>query len=374
MLKACFYLTLCLSLALTTQAALASDCPASKLREILQKELRSEERVPVQLAGKGEESVDFPRRGSPYDPYWTGLSRRTSTIGPAPAGLKFNPLAEIQIQKTKLEEISPIVTEPNEIRLANEIELSFPNSSCGLECTSIAGEGNSSVAYFYDPEVPDKVMKDATKRKAWIEENARYVIKTRKPGRGVAVMKAHMEREITTFQMLDQLTRSATLRGRPFIRPARFVSDSAAHGRGILIQEAIHGQSAADISEAIEVLVYRRGFSSGTQVKKAIKTLRDAKVIQRNVIGARERAMMSEMREKLDAVEEFYRSVHRDFIKTTSDLGMPQHTNWTRGKFPDPNAPPGPYAILAKPVGLDLKQGLNLNWDPATQEFVIVDW
>jgi hypothetical protein len=153
----------------------------------------------------------------------------------------------------------------------------------------------------------------------------------------------------------DRLAQSARFRdGRPLVRLERWTSNTEELSRGIVRQRPIRGPSAGDLESATNLVEYLSSLPSLPAEKAELlrtsqQTLRDAGLT------------VAEARERIGALEQFYRKTHN----TALEFQYENHLSGVGNSARDQGG---------RNVGLDYNHGQNVHWDPATHQFVMIDW
>jgi hypothetical protein len=244
--------------------------------------------------------------------------------------------------------------------------LKLPEDRIGGYVT-YAGAGGFSSAYFVHPEVPAEVIAKWSDeafflgdpslvdslRSEWAAEHATEVVKVRKRGkRNAEAMASAILRDIAVEEIAVRLTETATLKGEPLVRVARWRSSQDEILKGVIRQEVVRGPRVYELEAAAHAILTRKARTNtgtGRELESARQLLADAGLTAESAM------------ERISALEEFYRRSHQGVLAYAARNELPGFMNRNGSG-------------AAEVIGLDYNHGQNVAWSPAERKFVIFDW
>jgi hypothetical protein len=164
-------------------------------------------------------------------------------------------------------------------------------------------------------------------------------------------MARWFSRDTAVEGVARQLAPEAKYNGESFIRVAKNLGSAEDRAVGAVWQEYVEGHSAFKIKNAADVVQGRR-VVPGMSQSKAQQILREAELTA------------AEADSKINALENFYASVHNDVIQFEQNNGLT--VLWNRRNTG--------IEFDVRHAGLDYGHGGNVKWSPTEKKFVIFDW
>jgi hypothetical protein len=239
--------------------------------------------------------------------------------------------------------------------------------------TTEAGRGTTARVYYIHDPIPDNealkklfpdegklkslypaLTLDEQRRTLWVSNNAKKVIKLKNPKPwGTTTQRAatNAKRDIAYSDLLEVMAKkfeyfpngNSKDKGIPIVKAIKYQSDPDALGRGVMIQEAVHGESAHDISNRI-----RRAMIGD---KAEIAYLKDVLKFDN----------LEDAKKRINVLENFYRVTHKDAY----NFGIENRIITINGRT---------YSGETVNTAFDYNFGTNVIWDPKEKIFKVIDY
>lgn len=301
--------------------------------------------------------------GNPRDPIYTGPNRiisgrKKGRLAPANIpgyGFKFSEEVAPKLKSVSLGSV-PLKLK-KEIRL--NLVLKHKSLPAGLTIpknVTLIQDGNGFTVYFVHPQIPNELEGVFhEKRLRWAKEHATHVIKLMKPDLDGSPFDwvPFLEFDLSVKPLLDHLASRATYQGKPLVEFLPTVTELTDHSRGGLIQRAVHGPTAYELQEAINLL-------SNSERAQGVDAEQVGRAFQR--IASFSGGNVDEAQRKIHALEQFMRDA------TPIVKRQRERFDLKRPYFLANEAPPGsPFDGIS--VEIDYNRGHNVIWDEKRQIF-----